>query len=154
MGRKPNTPLSNIATSSTQDNINLENAKYACLDRKNLTKPLLPAEIMHDLQKWSEDEVSIKKKEKTSPQMPKKLQNSLTPQKTGAGLKVIDIAKDKLNLRYKGIQRTIDGHTKNRIEQVARKKIRIATKVKNPKTFEQRYKTVDGKILTYTPHTA
>ena len=52
------------------------------------------------------------------------------------------------------IQRTIDAHTKKRIEQVTRKTIRIATKVKNPKTFEQRYKTVDGKILTYTPHTA
>ena len=37
---------------------------------------------------------------------------------------------------------------------MARKTIRIATKVKNPKTFEQNYKTVDGKILTYTPHTS
>ena len=35
---------------------------------------------MHDLQKWSEDEVSIKKKEKTSQKMPKKLQNSPTSQ--------------------------------------------------------------------------
>ena len=37
---------------------------------------------------------------------------------------------------------------------MARKTIRLATKVKNPKTFEQKYKTIDGKILTYTPHTA
>ena len=35
---------------------------------------------MHDLQKWSEDEVSIKKKEKTNQKMPKKLQNSPTSQ--------------------------------------------------------------------------
>ena len=70
MGRKPNTPLSNIATSSTQNDLHWENAKHACLDRKNLTKPALPAEIMHDLQRWSEDEVSVKEKGKTSPQMP------------------------------------------------------------------------------------
>ena len=52
-------------------------------DRKNPTKPLLPAEIMHDLQRWSEDEVSIREKGKTGPQMPKKLQkaNSMTKQK-------------------------------------------------------------------------
>ena len=111
---------------------------------------------MHDLQRWSEDEVSIKEKGKTSPQMPKRLQksNSTPKQKTGVGPKVIELAKDKLNLRYEMVQRTIDAHTKKRIEQVGRKTIRIATKVKKPKTFEQRYKTVDGKLLTYFPHTA
>ena len=156
MGRKPNTPLSNIATNTTPNNLNWENAKHACLDRKNLTKPPLPAEIMHGLQRWSEDEVTLKEKGKTSPQMPKKLQMSISPsqQKAGARPKVIELAKDKVNVRYKGIQRTIDPHTKKRIEQVARKTNRIATKVKNPKNFEQRYKTVDEKILTYTPHTA
>ena len=88
--------------------------------------------------------------------MPKKLQgpNSPTQQKLGAGPKVIELAKDKLNVRYKGIQRIIEAPTKERIKQVARKTVRIATKVKNPKTFEQRYKTVDGKTLTYNPHTA
>ena len=50
MGRKPNTPLSNIATNSSPNNLNWESAKHACLDRKNLTKPPLPAEVMHDLQ--------------------------------------------------------------------------------------------------------
>ena len=39
MGRKPNTPLSNVATSSSLNNLNWESAKHACLDRKNLTKP-------------------------------------------------------------------------------------------------------------------
>ena len=78
IGRKSNTPLPNIATSSTPNNLNWENAKHACLDRKNLTKPPLPAKIMLDLQRWSEDEVSVKEKEKSSPQMPKKLQNSPT----------------------------------------------------------------------------
>ena len=58
-GRKPNTPLSNLATTSSPTNLNWENAKHACLNRKNLTKPPLPAEIMHDLQQRSEDEVSI-----------------------------------------------------------------------------------------------
>ena len=37
---------------------------------------------------------------------------------------------------------------------MARKTNRLATKEKNPKTFEQKYKTIDGKILIYTPHTA
>ena len=53
-----------------------------------------------------------------------------------------------------GSTRTIDKNIEKRIEQVARKLIRLATKVKNPKTFEQKYKTIDGKILNYTPHTA
>ena len=33
------------------------------------------------------------------------------------------------------------------MEQVARKAIYIATKVKIPKTFELKYKTTNGKIL-------
>ena len=37
---------------------------------------------------------------------------------------------------------------------MARKTIRLGTKVKNPKTFDQKNKSIDGKILTYTPHTA
>ena len=47
--------------------------------------------------------------------MPKKLQksNSTPQQKTSAGPKVIELAKDQLNVRYKGVQRTIDAHTKN-----------------------------------------
>ena len=56
MGRKQNTPLSNIATNSSPNNLNLESAKHACLDRKNFTKPPLPAEVMHDLERWSEDQ--------------------------------------------------------------------------------------------------
>ena len=30
MGRKPNTPLSNVATSSSPNNLNWESAKHAC----------------------------------------------------------------------------------------------------------------------------
>ena len=33
-----------------------------------LTKPPLPAEIMHDLQQWSEDEVSINQRQQLQPQ--------------------------------------------------------------------------------------
>ena len=36
LGRKPNTPLSNVATSSSTNNLNWESAIHACLDRKNL----------------------------------------------------------------------------------------------------------------------
>ena len=37
---------------------------------------------------------------------------------------------------------------------MARKTIKLATKVQNPKKFEQNQKTIDGKILTHTPHSA
>ena len=37
---------------------------------------------------------------------------------------------------------------------MARKTNWLARKLKSPKTFEQNYKTIDGKILTFTPHTA
>ena len=96
MGRKSNTPLSNVATSSSPNNLNWESAKYACLDRKNLTKSPLPAEVMHDLQRWSEDEVSIKNRE-PKPQMPRNLTitDSPTQQHTGAKSKVIEIVIDK-----------------------------------------------------------
>ena len=67
-GRKPNTTLSNLATTSSPTNLNWENEKHACLDRQNLTKPPLPAEIMHDLQHWSEDEVLINKRQHLQPQ--------------------------------------------------------------------------------------
>ena len=52
------------------------------------------------------------------------------------------------------MQRTVDKNIQKRIEQVARKTIWLATKVQNSKTFEQKYKTIDGKILTLSPHTA
>ena len=43
LGRKPKTPLSNITANSSPNNLNWESAKHACLDRKNITKPPLPA---------------------------------------------------------------------------------------------------------------
>ena len=49
MGRKLKTPLSNVATKRSSKNFNWESAKHSYLDRKNLTKPPLPAEIMLDL---------------------------------------------------------------------------------------------------------
>ena len=104
VGRKTNTTLSNLATNSSPNNLNWENAKHVCLDRKNLTKPPLPAEVMHDLQRWSEDEVSINKRDQKQ-QMPRDLTNSdeTTQQKdTGAKSKAIEIVKNKLNVRYKG----------------------------------------------------
>ena len=98
MGRKPNTPLSNIATNSSPNNLNWENAKHACLDRKNLVKPPLPAEVMHDLERWSEDEVQIRKKETQQKvphePIPRTLENKhSSPQPdTGAYTKSIELA--------------------------------------------------------------
>ena len=111
---------------------------------------------MHDLQRWSEDEVNINKRDQKL-HMKRDLTNSDLPTQqkdTGAKSKAIEIVKDKLNVRYKGLQTMVDKNTKKRIDQVARKTIRIATKVKYPRTFEQKYKTIDGKIHTYTPHAA
>ena len=152
MGRTPNTPLSKVATRVSPIIWYWENAKHACLDRKNLTKPPLPAEVIHDIQRWSEDEVNTNKRDQKL-QMPPDLTNSdLTTQQkdTGAKSKATEIVKNRLNVKYKGLQTMVHKNTKKRIDQVARKKIIIATKVKDPRTFEQKYKTIDGKILTYT----
>ena len=56
--------------------------------------------------------------------------------------------------RYKGIQTLTDKNVSKHLEQVARKTIRVATKLKDPKTFHQKYKTINGKSLRYKPHTA
>ena len=156
MGCSPNTPLSKVATRGSPIILYWENAKHALLDRKNLTKPPLPAEVRHDIQRWSKDEVKTNKRDQKL-QMPRDLTNSdLTTQQkdTGAKSKATEIVKDRLNVKYKGIQTMVNKNTKKRIDQVARKTTIIATKVKDPRTFEQKYKTIDGKILTYTPHTA
>ena len=107
MGRKPNTPLSELATTSSLTNLNWENAKHACLNRKNLTKPPLATEIMHDLQQWSEDEVSINKRQQLQPQPIGA--DKTSKQTPGAKRKLnIEINIDKRNHRYKGIQTTTD----------------------------------------------
>ena len=105
MGRKPNTPLSNIATNCSLSNLNWESAKDACLDRKILTKPPLPAEVMHDLQRWSEGEVQIQKKGSppkiTHKSQPRTLTNTHSPTQpeTGEHSRPIELAKNKLNIR-------------------------------------------------------
>ena len=115
---------------------------------------------MHHLQRRSDDEVQIQKKgsspKVTHKSLPRSLTNTHSPTQpeTNAHSRPIEQAKNKLNIRYKGVQRKIDKNIEKRIEKVARKTIRLATKVKKPKRFEQKYKTIDGKILTYTPHTA
>ena len=58
--------------------MNWENAKHACIDRNNLTKPPLPAEVMHDLERWSEDEVQIRKKGSSPKVTHKSLPRTLT----------------------------------------------------------------------------
>ena len=109
MRRKPNNALSNVAKVSSPKNLNWENAKHACLDRKNLTTtPLLP-EIMHDLQQWSDDEVSVNRRSQMTTKAPgtSKPTTQLTP---GAQSKRIT---DKLNTSHKRIQAPIDRNTKN-----------------------------------------
>ena len=115
---------------------------------------------MHDLKRWSEDEVQIQNKgsphKVTLKSLPRTLTNTHSPTQpeTGAQSSSIELAKNKLNIGYKGVQETIDKSFEKRIKQVARKTIRLATKVKNSKTLEQKFKSIEGNILTYTPHTA
>ena len=68
---------------------------------------------MHELQRWSEDEVNINKREPKL-QMLRNLTNTDLPTKkdTGAKSKAIETVKDKLNVRYNGIQTTVDKNTK------------------------------------------
>ena len=69
---------------------------------------------MHELKRWSEDEVNINKREPKF-QMPRNLTSTDLPlqKDTGAKSKAIEIVKDKLNVSYKGIQTTIDKTRKN-----------------------------------------
>ena len=96
MGRKPNTPLSIVATTSSPNNPNLEN------DRKNLTTPPLPAEIMQDLQQWSEDEVSVNRRSRIQPKTQETSKPSTQLTSGAQSKRIIEISKDKLNTRYKG----------------------------------------------------
>ena len=129
---------------------------HACLDRKNLLHPSTPAELKHELQKWSGDEITIKHRihEPTIFKQSSTLNNS---QRSSAGVKArraLALEKDILNLRSEWIQQKINPNIRKKIEQVARKTVRLATKVKEPNTFEQKHKKIDGKILTWTPRTA
>ena len=108
---------------------------------------------MHDLQHWLENEVSINQRQQPQP---KPTTASKTPNQTpGEKCKRnIAINIDRVNNRYKRIQTLTDKNVSKRLEQVERKTIRVATKVKDSKKFQQKYETIDGNILTYTPHTA
>ena len=92
---------------------------------------------MHDLQHWSEDEVSINKRQQLQPQPIRA--DKASNQTPGAKCKPnIAINIVKLNNTYEGIQTLTDKNVSKRLEQVARKTIRVATKVKDPKTFQQK----------------
>ena len=134
MGRKPNTPLSNLATNSSPNNLNWENAKHACLDRKNLTKPPLPAQVMHDLQRWSKDEVSINKRDQKQ-QMPRDLTNSdVFYQKLDEEKLAISLDKCKFSCKqveWLGFSVNSEG-TKPLV-----KKTEAIEKLSPPKIFEQ-----------------
>ena len=93
---------------------------------------------MHDLQNWSDDEVSINQRQQlqSQPSTATKTPNQTPDAKCKRS---IAINIDRVNNRYKGIQTLTDKNVSKRLEQVARKTIRVATKVKDPKTFQQRY---------------
>ena len=62
MGRKVNNPLSNKATNSSPDNLIWEKRQTRLFRWENLMQPTIPAEIMSDLRKWSEDEIRVKRR--------------------------------------------------------------------------------------------
>ena len=67
-GRKPNTPLSNIATMPKSSNLSWENIKIACLDQRLLTKPALSAEAMWDRERNSQEELDVTNKQQQLPE--------------------------------------------------------------------------------------
>ena len=137
-GRKANTPLSNIATKNSPNNLNWENTKHACLDRKSLLHHSIPSEIRHELQKWSEDEITFKHGI-LEPTFVKQFSTLDDPQRSSAAVKTrraLALEKEKLNLRSKGIQQQINPCKRKKFEKIARKTVRLATKVKEPSTFE------------------
>ena len=66
--RKPNTPLSIMATSPKTSNLSWENTKIVCLDQKVLTKPALAAEVMWNRDINSEDELVITNRQQNPPE--------------------------------------------------------------------------------------
>ena len=74
----------------------------------------LPAEVMHDLRRWSEDEVQIQKKgsppKVTHKSLPRILTNTHSPTQPEAGAhsRPIEVATNKPKIWYKAVQRTID----------------------------------------------
>ena len=75
-----------------------------------MLQPPIRAEILHNLQKWSDDEVIRKRRvpERKINQQSPAIDNSQQP---NAGVKTrqaLALEKEKLNLRYKGIQQQIE----------------------------------------------
>ena len=83
---------------------------------------------MNDLQQWSEDEVSIKRRTILLTRI--QVTNKSHPQL--ASKRVTEIIKEKLSIKYERMQTPIDKKIKKSSEQVARNKIRLTTKVKKP----------------------
>ena len=134
MGRKPNTPFSNIATRSSPNNLNWESAKHACLDRKNFTKPPLPAKVMQDLHAGRRTKCQLKNRNRKLNNNYRGLFKTATRNKTQWQI-LIELAKNKLNVRYKGIQRTTDKNTKKRKDEVAQK-LKLAAKTQDFKKIQ------------------
>ena len=106
----------------------------ACLDRENLIHPPIPAEIIHDLQKWSVDEVIINYKI-LEPIIAKNPGTADNRHQTSTGVKTrraLALEKEKLNIKYKRMHQQIDIKIKKKIEQEEKKTVRPATKVKDP----------------------
>ena len=76
------------------------------------------------------------------------------PQTPGVKLRrSIGIDKNKLNIRYKGVQETVDKYKKI-YKTSGEKKYTNWNKGEKGKLFEQKDNTIEGKILTFIPHTA
>ena len=58
--------------------------------------------------------------------------------------RALALENKKLNVKYQGIQTQVEPNITQQIEQEARKTVKLATKVKDSKTFEQKYKTIDS----------
>ena len=87
-------------------------------------QPTIPAEIMSDLRKWSEDEIRVKRRI-TEPAIIQNTPAKDSPQPSITGVntkRAIALEKEKLNVRFKGIKQQAEPNFDKRKEQVARKK--------------------------------
>ena len=77
---------------------------------------------MHELQQWSEDEVSVNQRQQV-PLKTTEANKTTTQLTTGAkSNRDIELNIDKLNKRHKRMQTPIDINVSKRLDQVARKK--------------------------------
>ena len=153
-GRKANTPLSNITTKPSQNNLSYKNIKNFYLDkRRGLKQPMLNAESIWNIETDSEPELDIRFNEDTPDEDSASDNSTLQNVKKKAAKRKltspIKIIPDKLTLTFGDKTTTI---TKTK-KQVARKT--LSRRSQEPRgTLKPLWNIIpDGTIINYSPTT-